>query len=109
MDNNEKRNFFCTTAGYYTLSAILFVVIFGITLLLWNSATEASYVVILICSVFGWITLNKIQPTMFLWMSWIGWLIYFVIKFVLSALIGLFVAPFTIARWIATLINNAVE
>lgn len=25
---------------------------------------------------YGWSALNKITPAMFLWMSWVGWLIY---------------------------------
>jgi len=45
---------------------------------------------------------NKIQPTMFLWMLLMGWLVYFLIKFFLSAVVGLFVAPFVIGKFIGT-------
>lgn len=44
----------------------------------------------------GWSALNKITPNIFLFMPLIGWVIYFVIKFVLSLMIGMFVTPFKI-------------
>lgn len=44
----------------------------------------------------GWSFLNKITPSIFLFMPLGGWLIYFVIKLVLSLLIGLIVMPFKI-------------
>ena len=29
---------------------------------------------------YGWSFLNKITPAMFVWMSWIGWAVYFLVK-----------------------------
>ena len=93
-------------AGYYVLCALLALVIWGIIALLWFSAGDIASVAVLVCSVFGWQTLNRIQPTMFIWMPLIGWLIYFIVKFVLSAMIGFFVAPFRIAKWVAAIITS---
>lgn len=45
---------------------------------------------------FGWSALNKITPNIFLFMSWFGWICYFVIKLFLAALIGIFVCPFKV-------------
>lgn len=44
----------------------------------------------------GWSVLNKITPNIFLFMPFIGWIIYFVIKFTISIMIGMFVTPFKI-------------
>lgn len=44
----------------------------------------------------GWSALNKITPNLFLFMSWFGWVIYFVIKLIISMIIGMFVTPFKI-------------
>lgn len=41
------------------------------------------------CVPYGWHFLNKITPSMFLWMSWFGWVVYFLLKFFLSVFVGL--------------------
>lgn len=43
---------------------------------------------------FGWSALNKITPQVFLFLPFFGWFIYFIIKFVLSMVIGIFVCPY---------------
>lgn len=50
------------------------------------------------CAPWGWSVLNRITPNIFLYMSWMGWLIYFIIKLVLSSLIGIFIAPFQVYK-----------
>lgn len=102
------RNFLASPAGYYVMSIVIALVIWGITVAIWASAGEAALIVILACAFFGWKALNSIQPAMFLWMSWTGWIIYFCVKFILSAIIGLFVAPFKIGKWIAGAINESI-
>lgn len=44
----------------------------------------------------GWSTLNRITPNIFLFMPIIGWLIYFGFKFALAMMIGVLVMPFKI-------------
>jgi hypothetical protein len=53
----------------------------------------------------GWSILNNITPSMFLFLSWFGWLMYFFIKFALSVLIGMFVTPYKIYKIIKGLSN----
>lgn len=101
-------SFLRTDAGCLVLSLIIAAILWGITLVLWTSQGELAIIVMLICAIFGWQTLNSIQPAMFLWLSWTGWIIYFCVKFVLSAIIGLFVAPFKIGKWIASLISESI-
>ena len=57
-------------------------------------------------AIFGWKALTKIQPTMFLFLSWVGWIFYFLVKGLLSMICGYFVAPFIIAKWIVNLIQK---
>lgn len=102
----NTKNFFKTTSGRYVIIAIIAALLWGVALTLWLSGSDAAAVVILICAFFGWKALNRIQPKMFLWMSWVGWLIYFLVKFILAALVGLFVAPFVIGNYIGNVIAD---
>lgn len=52
----------------------------------------------LIAVVVGWNMLNKLTAQYFLALPLIGWVIYFFVKFSISALIGFFVAPFKIYK-----------
>lgn len=94
----KETGFLKTGTGRTVITVIAAIVIWAIFASLWMSGSEASIIVILICTIFGWKALNRIQPVMFLWLPIAGWIIYFTIKFVLSALVGLFVAPFVIGR-----------
>ncbi len=102
------RNFLASNAGYYAISFVIAIIIWGIAVALWTSQGELALIVILAGAVFGWKALNSIQPAMFIWMSWAGWIIYFCVKFILSAVIGLFVAPFKIGKLIAGAISGSV-
>ena len=54
---------------------------------------------------YGWSALNKITPAFFLWMSWIGWLIYFAIKLIISYFIGLIALPIKLFQWISEIVK----
>lgn len=101
-------SFLRTEVGYYVMSLLIAIILWGVTIALWISQGEMAVIVMLICAVFGWKALNSIQPAMFIWMSWTGWIVYFCVKFVLSAIIGLFVAPFKIGKWISAVICDSV-
>lgn len=60
----------------------------------------------LLCAIIGWKAITMIQPSMFIWMPLVGWIIYFVIKFIIAYFVGLFVAPYTIGNKIADALNN---
>jgi len=71
-----------TTVGYYIIYTYLFA---GI--------------------VSGWKTLTSITPRMFLVLPVIGWLVYFVLKFCLSAVIGIVMLPIRNIRNIVRLVK----
>ncbi len=108
IKGNAARGFWSTPIGYYIMSFMIAAVIWGIVILFLAINDTIAVVIALVCAIFGWMTLNRIQPAMFIWMSWFGWLLYFVIKLILSAIIGLFVAPFKIGRWIADAIQASI-
>ena len=103
------KEFFSSDVGYYVLTFVLAIILWGITIGLLSSDGSAALIVMLPCAYFGWKVLNSIQPEMFLWMTWVGWLIYFCIKFTIAVIIGVFVAPFKLARWIAAFISEMLS
>ena len=45
---------------------------------------------------YGWRALNSITPSMFIVLPIVGWFIYFVVKAVISGIIGFFITPIKI-------------
>jgi hypothetical protein len=56
------------------------------------------YFYMFIAIVAGWNKLNKLTASYFLFLPLIGWVIYFVVKLYISAIVGLFIAPFRIYK-----------
>lgn len=50
---------------------------------------------------YGWALLNKMTPSMFLWLSWIGWIVYFIIKLVIAYVVGIPALIIKMIRWIS--------
>ena len=102
--------FICTKSGKFGLTIALYGIVFAImALLVGLDLLPVSLVIVLAFSIGGWKALNRIQPTMFLTMSWVGWLFYFLIKFFLSVLIGMFVTPYVVSNKIAGGIQEYVK
>lgn len=49
---------------------------------------------------FGWSILTGITPSMFVWMPLMGWVIYFIVKFLIAYIIGIFVLPYKIYKYV---------
>ena len=91
--------FFAGTGGRIILTVVFAAIIYGIAIAGLEYGSEAVIIVILLaCGFFGWQSLNKITPSLFLWMPAISWLIYFLVKGLLSLFIGAFVAPVWIGK-----------
>lgn len=54
---------------------------------------------------YGWSLLNKITPSMFLWLTWVGWIVYFIIKLVLAYIVGIPALVFKLIKWIWELVR----
>ena len=107
---SSPKNFFKGSGGRILITAICAVVIWGLMVVfIYSNLTPLVLVVAAICAYFGWLTLNKLQPSMFIWMSWMGWIIYFLIKFFLSVAIGFIIAPFVIGKKIGGSIHDSIR
>ena len=91
-----NKEFWSGSTWRYIITAILCLVIWGATIGLVYA--DMGLIIIIPCAYYGWQALNRIQPSMFLWMSFLGWIIYFVVKFTLAFFIGVFVAPIVLGR-----------
>lgn len=54
---------------------------------------------------YGWCFLNKITPAMFVWMSWIGWAVYFLVKLIIAYFVGLIALPIKLFQWISEIVK----
>lgn len=54
---------------------------------------------------YGWSFLNKITPAMFVWMSWIGWAVYFLVKLIIAYFVGLIALPIKLFQWILEIVK----
>lgn len=71
--------------------------LFILGLVLGGNASEAFIVA---CIPYGWRVLNMITPNIFLIMPFIGWVIYFIVKMTLAAMVGVFVMAYTFIKCI---------
>ena len=81
---------------------IILIVAFIITIFYYNisedksSLTASSLIGIFYSGIgiqYGWRALNAITPSMFLVLPIIGWFFYFIVKAIISGLIGFFITP----------------
>ena len=101
-EQNQFKNFFASTLGRVVVTIISAVIIYGLILVGLNSdAGIIFWVTFLGCAYFGWKMLNRLTPDIFLILPIGGWVIYILIKGLLSAIIGALVAPFQIGKMIA--------
>lgn len=103
--NKGFKDFITSPGGTIVLIIVMYIVFFAIEFALLSFATsQESEILILIwwvlMGIFGWRILTGIQPEMFVIASMNAWIVYFIIKGVLAALIGIFVAPYVVSKLI---------
>lgn len=105
----KLKIFISSTMGRIFVTAITAGVVYGVILLaaIMNSFPVA-LVVFAVCAYFGWKSLNVITPNIFLFMPIVGWIIYCVVKGMISFFIGFIVAPFQIGRIVSKSIERKV-
>ena len=109
-EQNGFLKFLGSKLGQYCMCGLFAAILWGIAMfVLLNYGAEAPLIVMLVFAIFGWRALNKIQPVMFLWMSWPGWVLYFLIKFILSYIVGIFLGPIQIGNALAKLISENIN
>ncbi len=102
------KEFILSAVGRVIIFVVCYAVVFG--LILGASALENPVIVMIVMIpliIFGWRFINWITPSMFIWMSWTGWLIYFIIKLMVSVLLGAFIVPYHAAKYVLSIFDNA--
>lgn len=110
MEEKKSFNeFLCSSAGRVGMIVVFYAIILLLLLgcmTIFENSTYAPLIIAVVLGFFGWKSLNKIQPDIFLFMPIIGWVIYFFIKGALSIVIGTFVAPFILAKYVANSVQQ---
>lgn len=112
--NREKISpilqFLASVGGRVVLTIVFAAIIYGILMAaLQTDNTVLLGIVLLSCGYFGWQSLNKITPNIFLWMPLAGWAIYFLVKGLLSIIVGAFIAPFWIGKKISCVVMEYID
>ena len=113
MKDNERKvkSFFVSGFGKVVLTILMYVLVWGVISLLSELFDDptATIILLLVFIVFGWKALSKITPDVFLLMPIGGWITYYIIKGILSFIVGFFVAPYVIAKGISTKLSDRWE
>ena len=102
----------CTPGGRALMIFLMYLAVFGIFGII-ASIVNANpslqiivYIYVIVFAFFGWKALNRIQPSFFIVLPIIGWIVYFLLKFFLATLVGMFVTPFIISKKIVSSLQN---
>ena len=113
LDMNEKksfRNFLVSPGGKICMIVVFYFVVFLVVgLLIGLDLGIIMFPLIIACGFFGWRALNRITPNIFLILPIGGWLLYYLIKALLSCFIGLFVFPFVVSKWIVAKLEEKMR
>jgi len=113
MENkaNGFKKFLVSPLGKVVIILILYFVVMGALLGIITLLQDAAFIMVIFAvlfSYFGWQALSKITPNVFLIMPVGGWIAYFVVKGALSFFLGVFVAPYVIAKKIVDSIQKSL-
>ena len=105
------QKFVGSTLGRWVITAVLTAITFGLLVLFMvlgvnNDMPFLIIVPLAIFAIFGWKSLNRIQPDMFLFLSFAGWAIYILVKFILSCVVGSIATPIFIGKKISVSVRD---
>ena len=113
--SNGFRTFLGSTLGRWVMTVVFAVAIWGLMyLFLFLQAVigEVGLFLALPLAIFvtimGWKTLSRITPEIFVFMPLGGWLIYFVVKFILSVFVGYFTVPIYLGKKISEKVQQRI-
>lgn len=115
MQETEKRfnfkSFLISPLGKVAMIVVLYIAVLLLTtsiVELFSGIPVVMVVFAIAFGYFGWQALSKITPNIFLIMPVGGWIAYYVVKGLLSFFLGVFVAPFVIAKKITKTIERSL-
>lgn len=92
-----QRNNSLKKEAFKSLASLIAGIILGMVLFFLNGCSDFLISIVMGIEIagipVGWKVLNKITPNFFIWLPIVGWIIYYVFKFVLSLLIGVIAVP----------------
>ena len=116
-ENKGLKEFLCSKTG----GVVLTLIVYAVTLIvmcvigaLSDSIGDSPVVgvvgliLLAVWTILGWKALSMIQPNIFLIMPIGGWVIYFVVKGFISMLLGIFIAPYQLAKIIRTNLQKSL-
>lgn len=108
--NTDFREFLLSKTGKIAIVAVMYLVIFLLEVFFIGvlDSEIIGLIFAILLGFFGWKALGKVKPDIFLIMPIVGWILYFVFKGILSVLIGMFVAPFEIAKKVTATLQESV-
>lgn len=102
--------FLASVGGRVVLTIVFAAIIYGILFAaLQTDNTVLLGIVFIACGYFGWQSLNKITPNLFLWMPLGAWAVYYLVKGLLSIFVGAFVAPVWLGKKISSVVMEYVD
>ncbi len=111
-ENNSKlKEFLASSVGKAAMIVVLYFITWGF-MLAFLTVFDIPIVTVIFAIAMGscgWRALNRITPSIFMVMSVGGWAIYFLVKGMLSVAVGVFVAPFVIAKGIAEKVQQDLK
>ena len=107
---SNSSNFFRSPGGRAFFTVAIALILWGImaVFLLNSDNYNAICIIAGLCAFCGWQSLSRIQPVMFVWMSWAGMLTYILVKLFLSIIIGVVVAPYILGKKIGDLLYSRI-
>lgn len=100
-ERSAVKEFLVSPLGRVALYVLVYAAIYFLAQFHVGDAIIGPPIVIAVCSYFGWKSLTRIQPAMFVTMPLAGWMWYFIVKFLLSIVAGVIVTPYFISKHIA--------
>ena len=107
---DKVKAFLTTPLGRFALTAILYVLIFGLLLLVISVFDAPALAVVFAVAFiyFGWKALSRITPEVFVIMPVGSWIVYFIVKGFLAFFLGVFVAPYVIGKKLSNIIADTL-
>lgn len=102
--------FIASVGGKVVLTIVFAAIIYGILMAALQAESSVVLVIVfVICGYFGWKSLNKITPDLFVWMPLASWAIYYLVKGLLAIIIGALIAPIWIGKKISSVAMEYVD
>ncbi len=104
------KKFLISPVGKLVIIAVSAVIVYGLLMVFLSTRIMFLFIpTLILCGFFGWKALNKITPNIFLVMGIGAWAIYYLVKGLLSIMIGAVISPIVIAKMITDKVTKTLQ